>query len=427
MDAYLDRVVDGELTALVAGLPAVAIQGPKGVGKTASAERLAASVLQLDRPGQLATLLGDRSVIDRLDPPLLIDEWQLDPPIWDAVRRSVDADRTAGRFILTGSANPRDARIHSGAGRIVNLRMRPLSFAERQIERPTVSLAALARGKADVIGGQTRITLAEYTQEILASGFPGIRTDKAAFRRRQLSSYLDHALADEVPALGNVIRRPESLRAWLRAYAAAASSTASFEAIADAVSPTTRPVRDTVIDYRDALTQLWLLDPVPAWSPRGTGVKRLGSSPKHQLADPALAARLLGASERKLLGSDTEADRRPEYQRLRDGPLLGALFESLVTLSVRVYTQPLDLEVAHLRTHRGEHEIDLILTTEDGDVIAIEVKLAEAINDHDVRHLNWLHDKLGDSLTERVIITTGPYAYRRQDGVAVIPFALLGP
>lgn len=426
MDAYLDRVVDGELTALVAGLPAVAIQGPKGVGKTASAERLAASVLQLDRPGQLATLRGDRGVIDRLEPPVLIDEWQLDPPVRDAVRRSVDADRRAGRFILTGSANPRDTRIHSGAGRIVNLRMRPLSFAERQLERPTVSLAALVRREAGVIGGQTAITLAEYTQEILASGFPGIRADEPNFRRRQLASYLDHALADEVPALGSVVRRPQTLRAWLHAYAAATSSTASYEAIADAVSPTSRPARGTVIDYRDALTQLWLLDPVPAWSPRGAGVQRLGRAPKHQLADPALAARLLEATERTLLGSDTEADRRPEYQRLRDGPLLGALYESMVTLSVRVHAQPLELDVAHLRTHRGEHEVDLILTAEDGDIIAIEVKLAEAADDHDVRHLNWLHDQLGDRLIDRVIVTTGPYAYRREDGVAVVPLALLG-
>lgn len=426
MGSYLKRVIDDELTALIMGVPAVAIQGPKGVGKTVSAERLAASVLQLDRPGQLATLHGDRGIIDRLETPVLIDEWQLDPPVWDAVRRSVDLDRSAGRFILTGSANPLDARIHSGAGRIVNLRMRPLSFAERQLEIPAVSLATLARGEGGVISGQTSLTLADYTREILASGFPGIRTDEPAFARRQLASYLDHALAEEVPALGSVLRRPQSLRAWIHAYAAATSGTASFEAIADAVSPTSRPARNTVIDYRDALTQIWLLDPVPAWRPRGAGVKRLVRAPKHQLADPALAARLLGASERTLLSSDTEVERRPEYQRLRDGPLLGALFEALVTLSIRVYAQPLEFDVSHLRTHRGDHEVDLILTTETGDVIAVEVKLAEAIDDRDVRHLNWLHGELGEQLIDRVIVTTGAYAYRRADGVAVVPLALLG-
>lgn len=98
-----------------------------------------------------------------------------------------------------------------------------------------------------------------------------------------------------------------------------------------------------------------------------------------------------------------------------------------MTLSVRVYAQPLELDVSHLRTHRGEHEVDLILSTEDGDAIAIDVKLAEAIDDHEVRHLNWLHDMLGGQLIDRIVITTGPYAYRREDGVAVIPLALLGP
>ncbi|WP_159621553.1 ATP-binding protein [Ruania rhizosphaerae] len=427
MASYVDRTIDGELVALVGGVPAIAVQGPKGVGKTASAQRLAATTLELDRPAQLATLRGDRGVIDRLDPPVLIDEWQLDPPVWDAVRRSVDLDRSPGRFILTGSAIPRDTRIHSGAGRIVNLRMRPLSFAERQLESTSVSLADLVNGNDDRIEGHTTLTLADYTREILASGLPGIRSDAPAFRRRQLTSYLDHALTEEVPALGNIIRRPESLRGWLRAYSAATSTTASFEAIADAVSPTSRPTRSTVIDYRDVLTQLWLLDPVPAWEPRGAGISGLGRAPKHQLADPALTARLLGATEKSLYGGTTDVDRRPEYRKFRDGPLLGSLFESLVTLSVRVYAQPLELEVAHLRTHRGDHEVDIILTTDDGDVIAIEVKLTEAINDRDVRHLNWLHDKLGDALIDRVIVTTGPYAYRRDDGVAVVPLALLGP
>ncbi|MFV0433099.1 MAG: ATP-binding protein [Leucobacter sp.] len=420
-------MIDDELSHLLSGVPAVAIHGPKGVGKTASAARLAASVLELDRPGQLATLRGDRGIIDRLETPILVDEWQLDPPVWNAVRRSVDSDRTPGRFLLTGSANPHDARVHSGAGRIVNVRMRPLGFSERRLASPTVSLAALTRRAAGVIEGHTSITLADYTNEILASGFPGIRQGAAPFRRREIASYLDHALVEEVPALGSVVRRPESLRAWLQAYAAATSTTASYEAIADAVSPTARPARDTVIDYRDALTSLWLLDPVPAWIPRGAGIERIARTPKHHLADPALSARLLGASEATLLGSTTDADRRPEYQRFRDGPLLGSLFESLVTLSVRVLAQPLELEVSHLRTYRGEHEVDLILSTEGGEVIAIEVKLAESINDRDVRHLNWLHTKLGDRLIERMIITTGTYAYRREDGVAVVPLALLGP
>jgi len=423
---HLPRILDEALRAALDGLPAVAIEGAKAVGKSASAERLAGSVLRLDRPEELMILQADRDRIDRLERPVLIDEWQQDPPIWDAVRRSVDADRSPGRFILTGSANHRGAKIHSGAGRIVRMRMRPLSFAERGREVPTVSLRSLLSGEAGAIDGRTSIGLEDYVTEMLASGFPGIRSSTASTHASQLDSYLSCALSHEVPALGAVFRRPLALQAWLRAYAAASSTTASFESIADAVSKDVRPTRATIGDFREALGQLWLLDEVPAWVPSGRELNRLGQSPKHQIADPALAARLLRANRDTLLGATGQADRSAAYQRLRKGPLLGSLFESLVTLSVRVYAQPLGGQVSHLRTHSGDHEVDLIVEADDGRVLAIEVKLAASIDDQDVRHLNGLQAKIGGDLVDRVIVTTGSYAYRRTDGVAVVPLALLG-
>ena len=424
---YLPRVVDSVLEEALTGLPAVAIDGAKGVGKSMSAERIARSVLRLDRPEELAILQADRDRIDRLDPPVLIDEWQLDPPIWDAVRRSVDADRTPGRFILTGSANPHDASIHSGAGRIVRIRMRPLSFFERQRQLPTVSLRSLLLGEDVAIEGQTGVGLEEYVTEMLSSGLPGIRTSAPSTISSQLDSYLSYALSHEVPALGAVVRRPQALAAWLRAYAAATSTSASFEAIADAVSKEVRPTRATIGDYREALSQLWLLDQVPAWVPTGNELTRLGQAPKHQLADPALAAQLLRTKRDALLAATGRADRTAAYRRLRTGPFLGSLFEALATLSVRTCVQALTSDVSHLRTHSGDHEVDLIVEAPDGRILAIEVKLAANIDDKDVRHLNWLRAKIGDELLDRVIITTGTYAYRRQDGVVVVPLALLGP
>lgn len=424
--SYLPRTLDPLLASLLAELPAIAIDGAKAIGKSASAERWASSILRLDRPEELLIVRADRHRIDRLTPPVLIDEWQQDPPIWDAVRRSVDADRSPGRFLLTGSANPRDASIHSGAGRIVRIRMRPLSFAERQRERPTVSMAALLNGTAGAIEGTTDIGLEDYVDELLASGFPGVRSSRPSTHATQLDSYVSYALSHEVPALGAVVRRPRALEAWLRAYAAATSTTASFESIADAVSREVRPTRATIGDYRDALTQLWLLDEVPAWIPTGRELTRLGQAPKHHLADPALAARLLRAGRDSLLNATSTADRSSSFQRLRKGPLLGALFESLATLSVRVYA-PLDSQVGHLRTHSGDHEVDLIVEGADGRVLAIEIKLSATVDDTDVRHLTWLAGKLGDDLVDRVVVTTGEFAYRRPDGVAVVPLALLGP
>ncbi len=424
---YLPRILDDELKVALAGLPAVAIDGAKGIGKSATAERFAGTIMRLDRPEELSVLRADRDRIDRLPTPVLIDEWQNDPPIWDAVRRSVDADRSPGRFLLTGSANPKNTNIHSGAGRIVRLQMRPLSLAERRLVRPTVSLRDLLGGATEPIDGRTEVSLDDYISEILGSGLPGIRSDAHVTHAQQLDSYLDFALSREVPALGSVVRRPAALLAWLRSYAAASSSMASFESISDAVSREVRPTRATIIDYREALTQLWLLDEIPAWVPSGKELSRLGQSPKHQLADPALAARLLRVNRERLLTASGEGDRVPGYQRLRKESLLGALFESLAALSVRVYAQPSGGSVSHLRTHRGDHEVDLIVEASDGRVLAIEVKLTQDVDSTDVRHLNWLAAQVGDQLVDKVILTTGSYAYRRQDGVAVVPLALLGP
>jgi predicted AAA+ superfamily ATPase len=151
-------------------------------------------------------------------------------------------------------------------------------------------------------------------------------------------------------------------------------------------------------------------------------LRRLGSAPRHHLADPALAARLLGVEAGALLDPGTRGPLTP-----RDGTLLGQLFESLVTLDVRVYAQAAEARVGHLRTHGGEHEIDLIVERGDHRVLAMEVKLAHTVRDDDVRHLRWLRDQLGVDLLDAIVVTTGGDAYRRPDGIGVVPAALLGP
>lgn len=427
MADYLPRVVDQRLRALLDGTRAVSIEGPRAVGKTLTASRLAESIVALDDPNTRLILSADRrGYLESLRPPVLIDEWQLDPPVWDAVRRMVDDDPVPGRFLLTGSANPRDTHIHSGSGRFLRLRMRPLSFAERGSEAPTVSLSALWQGEGHV-AGRTRITLRDYAEEIVDSGFPGIRREHSGVRASAISDYVSYAIENEVPELGGMRRRPAALRAWLQAYAAATSSTASFEAIAAAVSREAAPSRATIIDYRDALARLWLLDEVPAWSPGRPRLNRLGHAPKHHLADPALAASLLGISANRLIHAQNPGDSEPQLAALRDGPLFGALFESLVTLSIRTYAEAAGLQIAHLRTHSGNREVDIIVHAPDGRFLAVEIKLAPAADDHDVRHLNWLQTEVGDDLIDRLVITTGNVAYRRPDGVAVVPLALLGP
>ena len=215
-----------------------------------------------------------------------------------------------------------------------------------------------------------------------------------------------------------------ALRAWLAAYAGATSTTSSYSAILDAATPGDhdKPAKTTTIAYRDVLTQLWLLDPVPGWSTSRSAFTRLASAPKHHLADPALAARLLGIDVAALL-SDAPASAGQH----RPGPMVGALFESLVALSVRVYAQAAEATVHHMRSRNGGREVDLIVQRADQRVVAFEVKLARDVDDTDVAHLNWLRFQLGDDLLDAAVITTGPEAYRRADGIAVIPAALLGP
>lgn len=170
------------------------------------------------------------------------------------------------------------------------------------------------------------------------------------------------------------------------------------------------------------MSQIWLLDPVPGWIPSRNPFARLARGPKHHLADPALAARLLGASEKSLLEGTSVGPAIP-----RDGTMLGALFESLVALNLRVYAQTNEARVYHLRTHDSRHEVDFIVQRDDHKVVALEVKLAGTVGDDDVVHLHWLRDQLGDDLLDAAVVTTGPYAHRRQDGIAVIPACLLGP
>jgi uncharacterized protein len=421
---YLPRVLEAELDELIDALPALAIEGPKGVGKTAMASRRAQTIHSLDDPGQLELAAADPSRLLNADPPILIDEWQRLPESWDLVRRAVDEGAGEGRFLLTGSASPDGTGTHSGAARIPSVRMRPLSLAERLEESGSVSLAELLTGSRPDLEGETAVALEDYTDEILASGFPGLRRYSDRSLRAQLDGYLARVVDRDFPELGRRVRNPAGLGRWMAAYAAASSTTTSFEKVRRA-APSEKGENvsyKAAAPYRAILERLWLLDPVPGWLPSRSHLKRLTTAEKHQLADPALAARLLGATKDGLLHGESFGPPIP-----RDGTFLGALFESLATLSLRVYAQNSEAKVKHLRSFAGDHEVDLIVQRADDRVVAVEVKLAAVPRDEDLRHLAWLRSEIGDDLLDAVVLTTGKAAYRRTDGIGVVPLALLGP
>ena len=273
------------------------------------------------------------------------------------------------------------------------------------------------------MSGTTSVDLEQYVAEILSSGLPGLRSLPGRLREITLDGYLDRIVDTDLRELGVEIRRPATLRRWMAAYAAATSTSTSYERIRDAATAglADKPARSTTIPYQDALERIWILEPLPAWLPSTNRLSRLAQAPKHHLADPALAARLVGIDAAQLL-----AGQGPTSVP-RAGTFLGALFESLATMSVRVFAQPASARVSHFRTRGGEREVDLIVERSDGRVVAIEVKLSATVDDGDVAHLRWLGTQLGPDLVDAVVVTTGQHAYRRADGIAVVPLALLGP
>ncbi len=404
-------------------LPAIAIEGARGVGKTETARQRAATVHLLDDPLTREALAADPRRILTDATPVLIDEWQLMPAIWDVVRRAVDDGAPPGSFLLTGSAETRDDHLHTGAGRIVDLRMRSMTLAERGLSGTTVSLAGMLEGERQPVAGETDQTVRQYVEAIVATGLPGLQGLPHEILSIQLDTYVRRIVDRDLPALGVGSRSRERLLAWMRAYAGAVMSTASYERIRDAATPgeTSKPTRITTASYLAALESLWVIEPIPAWHPTSPALRRFGLSPKHQLFDAGIASHLAEQTSESTLGGAPAGPLRG-----RQGTVMGVLFESQVAHDVAVYAQAAGARLGHFRDVGGRHEIDLILQRRDGRILAIEVKLSRSPSRDDKRHLLWLKETMGDELLDLMVVYTGPIAFRDLDGVAMVPLALLG-
>lgn len=412
---YKPRSIDKLLDRFFREAAAYAIDGPKGVGKTASATRRSAHVWNLEQPEHRAHLMAQPNYLNLPAGTVFIDEWQLLPDSWNSVRRAVDDGAPGGRFLLAGSSSPRDASgTHSGAGRILSARMRPMGLHERDLCDTPVSVSRMLDGTESSINDRSPLRLEHYFDAIVSSGLPGLHRMSASVRNQHLDSYLRRIVDRDMPDLGFTVRRPVQLRRWMAAYAAASSTTTALARIATAAGEDGEiPAKTTTQAYREHLAQLWILDPLESWNPSLSLFKRVQQKPKHHLADPGLAARLLGVSARQLT-FPANAD------------VAGRLFESLAVLTLRGIVEAEGGHAWHFRTREGREEIDLIIEGDEGQIVAVEVKLAPEVRDQDVRHLKWLRDKLPDDVVDMVVVTTGEFAYRRSDGVAVVPLALLG-
>ncbi|MCL2324026.1 MAG: DUF4143 domain-containing protein [Actinomycetia bacterium] len=424
MSTHITRYADGWLAEMLPALRAIVIDGAKGVGKTQTAELFARTVLQLDKKNVRESLEAGYERLYDYPTPVLIDEWQRLPEVWDRVRRMVDDHIPEGSLLLTGSQQSSNLSLHSGAGRIVRLRMRPLSLAERFPQLEKIKLEdCLAGNLPEKLWTESPVTFTQYMQEVVRSGFPDIYNASEKARSLLLDSYIDNIATRDFSAQGIQLRQPETLIRWMRAYAAATGTTTSYNKMLDAATPgeDDKPSKPTTISYREALYSLWLIDDLPYWGEGEDFFGRLKQTPKHFLADSGLEAHLLGLHAEDLARGSADSPHDPEY-----GSIAGRLFESLCTMSVRTYATVLGARTGFLRTASGTREIDLIVE-KDRKLVIIEVKMGPSVTDEDVRHLNWFAEKVGDRVKEKIVLTTGERAYRRPvDRVLVVPAALFG-
>jgi len=415
---YLPRIVDAELRASLDAAGAVLIEGPRACGKTETARRVAASEVRLDVDATaLATARLDPSLVLQGPVPRLIDEWQLEKDIWNHVRRAVDDRRAPGQFILTGSAvPPDDATRHVGAGRILRLRMRPMSLFEAGASTGAVSLSRILDGEVPR-AAEANLTIPGIADLIARGGWPANLRPDVAGAQRAVRGYLNDVARVDIRRVDGVRRDPTIVARLLRSLARNVATAAPATVLLADVNGGDVVVRDqeTIGAYLDALARLMVTEDLPAWSPSLRSRTRLRLSPVRHFADPSLALAAMRANPARLL---------------RDVQWMGLLFESLVIRDLRVFAQAFDADVYHYRDGSGL-EADAILELGDGRWAAVEVKLG--VRDIDVAAANLvrLRDRIDTAAVGEcaamIVITGTGYSYRRQDGVAVVAVGSLGP
>jgi uncharacterized protein len=404
------RLVDPLLEELLGGLPAVLVVGPRACGKTTTARRQVGDLLRLDRPSDAALVRADPDLALRIrQVPLLIDEWQLVPEVLGAVKRAVDDDPGPGRFVITGSSQADlTAAGWPATGRTVRLAM--WGLCQRELvgdpRAPSV-LDQLVEDGAGVLRVAARPPdLAGYVDAALRGGFPELALQaEARLRRRWLTSYTDEIVTRD-GALVDGGRDPVRLRRYLQAWAAKTAGVVEHKTLYEAAQIN----RVTAVGYDRLLTDLLVVDSVPAWSTNR--LARLTSTPKRHLVEPALVV--------ALLGTDTAGV-------LRDPDLLGRLLDSFVLAQLRPELTVAESapRVFHLRQRDGRHEVDLIVEFADGRIVAIEVKAAATVTRSDARHLIWLRDQLGQRLVCGLVLHAGPHSYPLDERIHAAPICSL--
>ena len=414
---YRQRVADALLTWALSISPIVAVEGARGVGKSWTSLRHARSEVRLDRDRRAAeaAALWPRRVLEGARP-RLVDEWQLAPGLWNEARHVADAETGRGLFIFTGSAHPPDDHTrHSGAGRVMRVRMRPMSLAESGESTGEASLASLLDG-ADCSVGTPPASDTDVVEALCRGGWPRHLTMGVAQAQALCRAYLSEIARVDIGRLDGARHRPERVMRLMESLSRNTATAAAASTLAGDIAGDAAPSRDTVSDYIESLKRVYVVEDLPAWSVHLRSRARLRRSPKRHLVDPSLAVAVLGAGPDRLW---------------RDPGFLGQAFESLVVRDLRVYADANEASVHQYRDSNG-HELDAVVQHFDGRWLAVEVKLGPGDRvDEAARSLNAAceqidFDRVGPP-AKRLVITPSGYGYERPDGVTVVPVTSLGP
>lgn len=415
---YYSRICDRLVVEKLAYSGAVLIEGPKWCGKTWAGKHAAKSVLYMQDPDNSENYLKlSKTMPSRLlkgEKPRLIDEWQDAPVLWDAVRFDVDQSGEWGQYILTGSATPRDDNMpkHTGTGRIARLRMRPMSLFESKESIGSVSLQQLFDGQDDV-DGENPLNIPDLAKVICRGGWPEA-VAKGKSSAQIARNYVDAVVNVDVQRVDGVERNPHRVRQLLRSYARNISTMASLTTIlADIQANDVAFSNTTMYGYVNALRRIFLIEDIPAWKPSLRSKSALRTSDKRQFVDPSIATAILRANADSILD---------------DFNYFGFLFESLVARDLRIYAQAIDGDIFHYRD-KDNLEADLVIRLNDDRWAAVEVKLGSDEIEEGAKHLIKLRNKVDTAKVGEpaflMVVTGGQYAYRRQDGVFVVPIGCL--
>lgn len=417
---YLPRIVDAAMRSALDTMPAVVVEGPRACGKTWTGRKFARSAVFLDERVNDALSAGmDPGRVLEGEAPRLLDEWQLASGIWNLMRRACDGRGLKGQFILTGSANPPDDLTrHSGAGRIIRVRMRPMSLLESGDSDGSVSLGEILSGGPCRSTDQGR-SLADVLKMACRGGWPQHIGDGVDVAGAAARAYMEEITRTDVSRVDGVERNPLKVRRLLVSIARNVATDVKHTTLAaDTATGNGRPEleRRTVARYLDALERLFVVDRVPAWRPRLASRAQNRQAPKIHLADPSLTVAALET------GLDAV---------MRDLRFAGRLFESTVTRDLQVYADANRATLSHYRDSR-DLEVDLVISLPDGRWAGVEVKLGgrEAIDRAalSLLRLQARVDRAAHGAPSRLmVITATGYAFERPDGVCVIPITAIGP